>query len=101
MGQYFIVVNEDKQEYIHPHRFGHGMKLWEVAMNAPGCLSGLAMLLARGEGHHGRWAGDRIVLVGDYDDSKLYQKAQEEFTDVSEDVRKLLLENDVELRPSL
>ena len=31
----------------------------------------------------GRWAGDRVTLVGDYDDSGLYREA-ESFTNISE-----------------
>ena len=31
----------------------------------------------------GRWAGDRVVIVGDYDESRLYQTSDETFTDIS------------------
>lgn len=77
IGQYWYPVNLDKQEYIHPHRLGCGLKLWEQAANHPCVGSALVILLAampaaRGgcdlEEHPtvGRWAGDRIALVGDY-----------------------------------
>ena len=32
----------------------------------------------------GRWAGDRIVLVGDYDDSGLYMIASDSYLNISE-----------------
>jgi hypothetical protein len=83
MGQYHYVVNLDKKEFIHPHKLGNGLKLREFGER--GVLGALALLLAcsngRGGGdfaeeadasHNldermiGRWAGDRIAIVGDY-----------------------------------
>ena len=29
MGQYWKAVNLDKREFVHPHRLGCGLKLWE------------------------------------------------------------------------
>lgn len=106
MGQYWLVVNLDKKEFINPHKLGAGLKLWEQLANYPGTGAGLLILCAampepRGGGdfdldknwhgperkfpeHNitpgpmpedypavaartiGRWAGDRIALVGDY-----------------------------------
>lgn len=83
MGQYHLVVNLDKREYLHPHQLGDGLKLMEQAMSGPGGTgSALLLLLAvsndetgRGGGDFhvagfsdviGRWGGDRIALVGDY-----------------------------------
>lgn len=77
MGQYWLPVNLDKHEYLMPHRLGTGLKLWEQLANHPGTGAALLVLLAamperRGGGDFqtdpmvGRWAGDRVVLVGDY-----------------------------------
>lgn len=108
MGQYWIPVNLDKQEFIEPHKLASGLKLWEQLANHPGTGAALILLCAamperRGGGDldltenwHGRernspkynavaapmfseldyptiagqtigrWAGDRIALVGDY-----------------------------------
>ena len=89
MGQYWYPVNLDKQEFIHPHRLGTGLKLWEQLVNGPGTGGALIVLCAaepemRGGGDFtlydekdeeldpiltrtiGRWTGDRIALVGDY-----------------------------------
>jgi hypothetical protein len=95
MGQYWIPVNLDKREFIHPHKLGDGLKLGEMIYNS-GVGAGLVILTAayrerRGGGDldlvenwHGpertfpepypaiaqrtcgRWAGDRIAIVGDY-----------------------------------
>ena len=82
MGQYWFVVNLDKEEFIHPHVLGSGLKLLEQVAARPGTASALILLLAaepeaRGGGDFdvedpllrqvvGRWAGDRIALIGDY-----------------------------------
>lgn len=86
MGQYWIPVNLDKREYVHPHKLGSGLKLWEQLANSPGVGAALIVLtaampeqrgggdLSLGDGQTsygavqviGRWAGDRIAIVGDY-----------------------------------
>lgn len=79
MGQYYLVVNVDKGEYLNPHRFGDGLKLLEFGSSASGTMTGLAVLLADGNNRGGgdlrtdhtivgSWAGDRIVVAGDYAD---------------------------------
>ena len=82
MGQYWIPVNLDKREFVHPHRLGAGLKLWEQLASGVGTGTALIALCAampeargcgdlgkthiEGEKVVGRWAGDRIALVGDY-----------------------------------
>lgn len=77
MGQYFYICNLDKQQYLHPHKFGDGLKLGEIACSQNGAMSALAFLLAdtREEAVDfpepevallGSWSGDRIVIPGDY-----------------------------------
>lgn len=88
MGQYWYPVNLDKREFVRPHALGVGLKLWEQLANHPGTGGALLVLCAampepRGGGDFhfeakdggyeeiarrtiGRWAGDRIALVGDY-----------------------------------
>lgn len=135
MGQYWMIVNLNKQEYIHPHKLGAGMKLCEQLAAKPGTGAALIILCAampeqRGGGdfdldknwhgpervfpeHNitpglmpkeyaaiakrtiGRWAGDRIALIGDYAKdsdlpgpppaSQIYENINE-WTDVSADV---------------
>lgn len=124
MGQYYLVVNRDRQEYLHPHRLGSGLKLWEIcAGNLPRLLAYLCkQSTGRGGGdpslpcqqfedengdvdwdardaaiqeqfpNCGRWAGDRIVIVGDYDESDeygdVYHEVQDsdDWTEISPDV---------------
>jgi hypothetical protein len=97
MGQYFLVVNLTKKEFIHPHKFGDGLKLLEFGCSADGTMTALTLLLRQssegGGGDYsgdnpkvGSWAGDKIVIVGDYDDSKLFEKADKSFKDVSEEI---------------
>ena len=84
MGQYYVIANIDKREFIDPYAFGNGVKLMEFSMDGASAMTGLAVLLASSNGmgggdlhlpHEtafshvpGRWAGDRIVVAGDYDD---------------------------------
>jgi hypothetical protein len=80
MGQYHIVVNWDKKEYINPHEIGLGLKQGEQlgAFNATmGDIIYLLLAISNGRGggdvpmdgiEHllGRWAGDRVFVAGDY-----------------------------------
>lgn len=76
MGQYFTAVSLDSREFIDAHSFGNPVKLVEMANNLAGVGVALMILLAcssgRGGGDFpdnpvvGRWAGDRIALIGDY-----------------------------------
>lgn len=111
MGQYWIPINLDKKEFIHPHKLGSGLKLWEQLANNPGTGAALVLLCAAqreprgggdlapdGKGMIGRWAGDRIALVGDYAEdsdlpakykaSELYQQCQDKTVLVYNDVAK-------------
>jgi len=90
MGQYFLIVNLDKKEYLHPHKLASGLKFWEI-LASNSATRALAFLLRQssegGGGDYGkatyqedkksycgRWAGDKITIVGDYDNSKIYEK---------------------------
>ena len=53
MGQYYIIINRDKKQFVHPHRFGDGLKLLEFGCSATGTLTALAVLLASGNGRGG------------------------------------------------
>lgn len=79
MGQYYYCVNTRKRQYLHPHSFGCGLKLLEFGASGSGTMMGLAVLLADGNNRGGgdlrsdspligSWAGDPIVLAGDYAD---------------------------------
>lgn len=79
MGQYYKVCNLDKEQYLDPHDCGDGAKLMEFAGSPDGMMRALAVLLVSGNNRGGgdlrsndpiigSWAGDRIVIAGDYDD---------------------------------
>ena len=63
MGEYFRIVNLDKKEYIDPHECEGGVKFWEVVVNQR-MPQFLAYIL---NNYDGIWAGDRITIIGDYD----------------------------------
>lgn len=100
MGQYYIAVNLDKRQKIEPHAFNDGAKLMEFASAGGGMMTGLALLLANGNGRGGgdcrschpiigSWAGDRVVIVGDYADADQFGTkgdlySSEEIEDISQ-----------------
>jgi hypothetical protein len=105
MGQYYYIVNLDKKQYLDPHAFGHGTKLLAFSCFQGGANTALACLLANSNGRGGgdldsenpivgSWAGDRIVVAGDYaeigdrgeldDNENLYSKCTKgTFEDIS------------------
>ena len=76
MGQYHKLYNIDRKEYVHAHRIGCGLKLLEQIGDVQTTATAAFLLVAnsndRGSGdapphpYIGRWAGDRIVVQGDY-----------------------------------
>ncbi|MCC6150966.1 MAG: hypothetical protein IT461_12000 [Planctomycetes bacterium] len=113
MGQYYLVVNVDKGEFLHPHKLGDGLKLMEFGNSGDGTMLALALLLADGCGrgggdYHakkdatpdtsliGRWKGDRIVIAGDYADPGFIPKP-EEWTKEQRDTLKANFSDGVDL----
>jgi len=120
MGQYYLTCNLDKKEYLDPHAFDDGLKLMEFGCSRNGTMLALAVLLADGNGKGGgdlhsdhkiigSWAGDRIVVAGDYADEdhwpedvkgmNTYSTIRESgedagWRDVSLDVLKALMDDD-------
>lgn len=81
MGQYHILVNLDKKEYVSPHGLGLGLKQVEhLSTNAFHQVASLSDALyflvmsspESGGGDFpntpisGLWVGDRVVVLGDY-----------------------------------
>src|SRR5712692_10463675 len=86
MGQYFKIVNLDKREVVSPWGIGGVAKWWEWLANNQARVFVWLFRKSDGDGggdiHErdgyetlGRWAGDRVALVGDYDSSGLYNEA--------------------------
>jgi len=114
MGQYHKLINLTKKEYVNPYEIGLGAKHLE-GIGFEGSMGDVMYLLSiaqgnerRGggdaEGHRyiGRWAGDKVVVVGDYYDEDndnpkfkgLYdvdvEEQKELWHDISHGVRELL-----------
>ena len=118
MGQYHQVVNLDKKQYLHPHKFGDGLKMMEFGSSGQGTMMGLTVLIAcshnRGGGDIrsddpllGSWSGDRIAIIGDYseendivgiDASTIYD--DESYEDISDQVVKLLVDAEMMITPT-
>lgn len=106
MGQYHEVYNSDKKEFFHAHRIDNGLKLLEQVGFEKSSSSALFLLLANSNGRGGgdarpdretiigRWAGDRIVVQGDYaekgDHGYLTPEELDQYTDISEQVASML-----------
>jgi hypothetical protein len=108
MGQYHVLVNYDKKEVVEPYGLGLGAKQVEQLGAFKGTIADAMYLLvmtspARGGGDlpltgvSGRWAGDRVMIVGDYTEdsdvpsipnvSKLYNG---DYLDISNQVAEAL-----------
>jgi len=98
MGQYFKLVNTAKREVVSPWEIGGSAKFFEWIANDQARV--LVWLLRQstesgggdvdpdhGYTTLGRWAGDPVTLVGDYDASGLYQEA-DECTNISAALRR-------------
>lgn len=116
MGQYYLPVNLDKKEYIDPHKFGDTLALYDFDLGASphGTLFALGILLAdggaAGPGKRavvGSWAGDRIVIAGDYarrgkflgtragkEGLVLFDVAWREYLDISRRVMRALVDEE-------
>lgn len=101
MGQYHKVYNIDKKQMIHPHKIDNGLKLVEQIGFEKSTSTALFLLVSSTDGDGdgicmhpmiGQWAGDRIVVQGDYADenSKAFIANTEEFEDISDGVKSML-----------
>lgn len=104
MGQYHVVYNKDKKEFVHAHRIGNGLKLMEQVGWDQSTSTALFLLLANSNGRGGgdanehpmigRWAGDRVVIQGDYaeptDTGFITEEEKNEYKDISPEVKDLL-----------
>lgn len=104
MGQYHIAYNRTKKEYVHAHRIDNGLKLMEQVGFDKSTSTALFLLLANSNGRGGgdarihdmigRWAGDAIVVQGDYADQNdpgfIPDSELESYTDISANVLDML-----------
>jgi hypothetical protein len=91
-----MAVNVTKKEFVSPWDIGGLGKLFEWCVNRQaGIFPYLQRKSSEGGGgdirlEHpcfaGRWAGDEVYLVGDYDASKLYEIANAEYHNISREL---------------
>src|SRR5215471_2612570 len=97
MGQYFYAVNETRKEYVSPWDIGGLAKLWEWCVNRWAGIFPYLLRKSSGWGggdippekspqFAGRWAGDEVYLIGDYDESNLYEIADSEYRNISREL---------------
>lgn len=82
MGQYYIIANVDKKEFLHPHNYGCGMKLTEWSYQGNHLVNAMLNLMKN------RWKGDRVFVVGDYADLKDYDGDSKNWHDTYADLVK-------------
>ncbi len=98
MGQYFLIANTDKKEFIHPHTLGSGLGAGQIIDDA-GALKALGLLLLKSDCRMiqsikstvpGSWAGDHIVIIGDEDSSRFFNEVEKTYKDISLECRSIL-----------
>ena len=104
MGQYHKLYNLDKKESVHPRKISNGLKLMEQVGWPRSTSVALFLLVANSNGRGGgdaaphamigRWAGDRILVQGDYaaptDPGYTDEEELSKYTDISEQVKDML-----------
>lgn len=63
MGQYYMIANIDKKEYIDAFQFGSGVKLMEFSYCGNGVVNYMLQLMMD------KWKGNRVYIIGDYADN--------------------------------
>lgn len=105
MGQYHKVYNIDKGEMINAHGINNGLKLVEQIGHDMSTSTALFLLLANSNGRGGgdvddhaligKWAGDRIVIQGDYADESdqgyISDREIDGYLDISKAVNEMLI----------
>lgn len=98
MSQAWKIVNLTKQEVLTPGCFGDGYQLRSLPLGRT--IQAFTLLMAgksNGDGggdlpssheYHGRWHGDKIAFVGEYDDSHSNYSG---YSDISQPALELLL----------
>ena len=59
MGQYYFIINVDKKQYLHAHKYDNGLKLMEWSWVGNRLANKMAHLMKK------PWKGDRVYVVGD------------------------------------
>jgi hypothetical protein len=91
-----MAVNVTRKEYVNPWDIGGLGKLFEWCVNRQ---AGIFPYLLRKSSERGggdvryknpqfagRWAGNEIYLIGDYDESNLFEIANSEYRNISKEL---------------
>jgi hypothetical protein len=97
MGQDFMPINKTKREYFTAKEIGGGAKLWEWCANREAGV--LPYLLRKSDDigggdiadpskvkYAGRWAGDEVYFVGDYDSDQLWEHAKRTYANIAQEL---------------
>jgi len=106
MSQNYIIINEDKKEYLNPHIFDDSAVFEGFGYGRDATLTGLTFLITnrhengRGGGDWGiegdlmgHWSRDRIRIIGDEQSKDLFNKVLKEWADISSDILLILIQN--------
>ncbi len=97
MGQYFIIANLDKKQYIHPHDLRCGAKRLEIYNDS--VIKDLMSFLSKTSPQErsflyaGKWVNDKVMLIGDFEDYDLFKQVIGEFKNISTEVYNEYLES--------
>lgn len=105
MGQYYELYNLSKHERVTPYKIQNSRKLLEQIGWSRSTSTALFLLVTNSNGRGngdaaphpmiGRWAGDRILVQGDYakptDQGFMDEEKLSKFTDISDQVNEMLL----------
>ena len=85
-----------KKEFVQSWDIGGYAKLWEWCVGRAAGIFPYLLRKSNGRGggdiefasprFAGRWAGDEVYLVGDYDESQLYDKAHAAYRNISREL---------------
>ncbi|QDV18219.1 hypothetical protein Pan153_28760 [Gimesia panareensis] len=106
MGQYFLIANQNKQQFIDPFRLPVSEKI-PALLNSDLIYSLLPYLIVGSQNRQylkfkeagfytqkylGAWYGDPVDLLGDYDEEELSRMVHSQFENISIEVAAIIFE---------
>ena len=102
MSQYFMVVNHSIREYLHPHDIGENASFMGLIHGDTSTLLAYLLRTSKELGYgdiikdleyNGRWAGDRIEILGDYHDQDHYLDIENDYHNITREAYEEYMEN--------
>jgi hypothetical protein len=108
MNQNYIIINEDKKEYIHPHIFDDSVKFEGFGYGYNSTLTALSLLLTQKENNGrgggdwgvaggdimGRWSRNKIRMIGDQKSKNLFDEVLKKWKNISSEVLEVLIQDE-------